>query len=466
MSVVTPQTALHELTPLLKQMIPGRPADRWLAEQLVTEVLTPSYEDRHLTDWDWRLTTFGEIPEALAMQSRPILHHWARCLYQSADLRNAPEMPTVERRLRFDTAIRYLRHALQLPKRQSREEHPSHLWNTLGVACSRLGRFLDTIDPAAAKKTWDEGWEAFRKAIDLFPSNDEAILAFSHRLLEHAGVFQAQKPAAPEDSSVDDVARAMSLLDEAEEVILQSQEPDQFKLAELKKDRTHALNWLGQDQVSAYLQTLKSSPNPELGYYCEAQLIGQYATTPAGLDLAISILDGAASVTPLGERSIRLLLSLLRRHPSGQLDFKRLLHIYEQLDQAVNSTMQPVEQFRHAVLYFQVGRVHEGDVRFRRLRELARRGDVTAPAVRELWRRTDKPTEPRATQVRVSRLISEWRAEGYVEEFGLTVPLRPRHFSPMPKVNDVVPCFIRFEFNGPLAIPKRFVTASVAEPLR
>jgi tetratricopeptide (TPR) repeat protein len=439
-------------------MIPGRPADQWLAEQLVTEVLTPPYEERRFTDWGWRLAGFGGFPEPLAMQSRTILQHWARCLYLSADPRNDENMLPEQRRQRFETAVKYLRQALQLPRRQPREEHPSHLWNTLGVACSRLARFLDNVDPAAAKQTWNEAWEAFRKAIDLFPANDEAILAFSHRLLDHAGVFDAHKSGPPAESAVDEVARALSLLDEAEEVVKQSQEPDRVKLAELNKDRTYALNWLGQNQVSAYLSELKASPNPELGYYCEAQLVAHYATSADGLDRAIGILGKAGAVAPLGERSLRLLISVVRRHPSRQFEFRRLLEIYERLEQAVGATMQPVEQFRHAVLYFQVGKFREGEVRFRRLRELARRGDVTAPAVRELWRREDQPAEARPTQIRVSRLISEWRAEGYAQELGLTIRLRPRHFIPMPKVNDVVPCFVRFEFNGPLAIPKRFVT--------
>jgi tetratricopeptide (TPR) repeat protein len=435
---------------------------------LVTEVFTPPYEDRQMTDWGWRLEGFSQLPEALAMDSRPILHHWARCLYLSADPRNDPGMSTEERRRRFETAIKYLRHALQLPRRQTREEHPSHLWNTLGVAFSRLARFLETVDTTAAKQAWNEAWEAFRKAIDLVPGNVEAILAFGHRLLDHAGVFDKQQVGTPSDSAVDEVARALSFLDEAEEFIVQSQDPDLVKLAELKKDRTHALAWLDQDQVSDYLEALKASPNPELGYYCQAQLVAQHATHEDGLDHAIDILEGAA-VPRLGERSLRLLISLLGRHPSRRFEFHRLLEAYEQLEQEVGTSMQPVEQFRHAVLCFQVGdpiRIRDGDARFRRLRELARRGDVTVPAVRELWRRTDRPAEPRPTQVRVSRFISEWRAEGYVEELGLTIPLRPRHFSPMPKSNDVVPCFIRFEFNGPLAIPKRFVPTSAGEPPR
>src|SRR5439155_19250348 len=138
-------------------------------------------------------------------------------------------------------AISYPRHALQFPRRQPGEEHPSHLWNTLGVACSRLARFLDTVDPWAAKSAWSEAWEAFRKAIDLLPGNVEAILAFSHRLLDHAGVYDGQRSRGLADPAVDEVARALSLLDEAEELIVQSQDPDLDTIAELKKARTHAL---------------------------------------------------------------------------------------------------------------------------------------------------------------------------------------------------------------------------------
>jgi hypothetical protein len=458
--------AIRELAPVLRQLVPGLPADRWLAERLVTEVLTPAYQDRQRTDWDWRLAAFAELPPALATDSRPILHHWARCLYQSADPRNVPDMPPAERRRRFETAIQYLRRALQLPRRQPREEHPSHLWNTLGVACSRLARFLDTAEPAAAAQAWGEAWEAFRKAIDLLPGNVEAILAFSHRLLDHAGVFGGHEEPVAAGPEVDEVARALSLLDEAEELIEKSQDPDRDRMAELKRDRAHALRWLGQEKVAAYLEVLKASPNPELGYYCEAQLVAQHADTADGLNHAIGILERVAGSTPLSPRSLRLLISLLRKHPARRYEFQRLLEIHEQLEQAVGTTMQPVEQFRHAVLYFQVGESRKGDARFRRLRELERRGDLTAPAVRELWRWADRPTEPRPTQVRVSRLISEWRAEGYVDELGLMIPLRPRHFKPMPRVNDVVPCFVRFEFSGPLAIPKRFVTSSADEPSR
>ena len=127
----------------------------------------------------------------------------------------------------------------------------------------------------------------------------------------------------------------------------------------------------------------------------------------------------------------RTSLSLLRRHPSRSFEFRTLLEAHESLERASGSRLHPIELFRMAVLHFQVGQFREGDVRFRTLREIQRRSDVTLPAVREIWRQFDKPTLPRLTRIRVSRMTNEWRAEGYSDQLNLTIPLRPRHFSPL-----------------------------------
>jgi hypothetical protein len=86
-----------------------------------------------------------------------------------------------------------------------------------------------------------------------------------------------------------------------------------------------------------------------------------------------------------------------------------------------------------------------------------RRSEGRAFSRRDFWRDTQDPTQPRRTQIRVSRWITEWRAEGYIDDLQQTVPLRPRHFNPPSRIKEIVPCIIRFEFNGPLAVPPRFV---------
>ena len=84
---------------------------------------------------------------------------------------------------------------------------------------------------------------------------------------------------------------------------------------------------------------------------------------------------------------------------------------------------------------------------------------MTIPAIQDFWRQLGNPRLPRVTRIRVSRVTNEWRAEGYVDELSMTIPLRPRHFSPLANLHDVVECGIRFEFRGPLAVPKRFLSA-------
>ena len=423
-------------------------------------MLTPTYHERHRADWEWRLFSFNTIPSALAEGSRPVLHHWSRCLYQSADLRNSPDMALAERRRRLDQAVRQLQNAINLPRRLPRDEHSSHLWNTLGVAFARRASLLEKADPAAAHTDWKQAWDAFNKSIDLLPGNIDALLAFSRRLLEKTGAMTGQPTEEPPTSAVDDVATALGLLDEANELLEQAQDPDLELRADLEKYRTRALAWLGGGRVESHLTALRASSDPELGYYCQAQLIIAPDPTSANVDVieqALEILATATQVKPLSPKAIRLQLLLLRRHPSWQFEFHRLLTAYEALERTTGNKLHPVEQFRQAVLYFQVDQFREGVDRFRRLRELERRADVTVPAIQDIWRQQGNPQAPRFTRIRVSRITNEWRAEGYADEMNLTIPLRPRHFLKQPQVNDVVECGIRFEFRGPLAVPTRFL---------
>ena len=279
-------------------------------------------------------------------------------------------------------------------------------------------------------------------------------------MLEHSGALLGKPADSPPESSINDVASALGLLDEADELLEQSQDLDLELRADLERHRTLALGGLGDERVEAHLSALRESSDPELGYYCQSQLILARNSTPLSVDpieQALRVLAESARIKPLSPRSLRLELSLLRRHPALRFDFDRLLFTHEFLERLVGNKLHPVEQFRQAVLYFQVDRFRDGVDRFRRLRDLERRADVVIPAIRDIWRQKGKPQSPRLTRLRVSRIINEWRAEGYSDDLNLTVPLRPRHFSPLPQVNDVIECGIRFEFRGPLAVPKRFL---------
>jgi hypothetical protein len=76
--------------------------------------------------------------------------------------------------------------------------------------------------------------------------------------------------------------------------------------------------------------------------------------------------------------------------------------------------------------------------------------------IQDFWRDQNNPEKPRVTQIHVQRITTEWRAEGYISDLKQIVTLRPRHFSPPPKLNQFVSCIVRFEFFGPVAVPERF----------
>lgn len=447
------------LTPVLANLSPGHAGDVWLAETVAADVLTPPFDERQSTDWDWRLDAFAKLPPTIAEQSKTVLHHWARCLYLSADPRNSPDLQAGERRARIEHAIEKLRKATELPRRAGRDEHPSHLYNTLGTAYFRLASLFDEIGvPAdAGESAWNRACQAFEQAIILSSrANVEALLAFSHRLLIHA---RQSGESARTPSKAGDVLKALELLDEAEDLVQDHASPDPKWQDHIVQARADALGWLDRELGANYIEELKESSDPELGFVCEARLVlKRDPEDPAAVEKALAVLGKAEDEgIPLRARSLRLRISLLLRRPATRHDFDVQREIYRRLESDPDYSPRPIDLFRHAVVCYQTGHVQEGAERFRKLRELFRRQGPFPVRARDFWRDDGLPEEPRLTQMRVTRLITEWRAEAYVSELGQTVPFRPRHFAPPPRQGEIVTCAIRFEPNGPLAIPPRFV---------
>ena len=397
------------------------------------------------------------MPPALSEQNKAILHHWARCLYQSVDPRLVGEVKPDLQRERLESAIEKLDRAAHLPRREGRDEHPSHLFNTLGTAHARYAKYLEESaqDIDAIETAWNDACDAFRRSIRLLP-NIEALLAFGHRLLMRAKVVGDGQPD-PTAESVQYVAEALSLLDEAEDLMTDHSNPQEEWWTYLHRDKSAALNWLSTDLAREYLHQLHKSGRSSLAYYCEARLAMGTGDELRDINAALSIVETARDT--LGETSVPLLLfhlSLLRRHPKKRFDFARQEELYLDLDKMPDYTQRPIDRFRHAVTCYQIGKYREGEEQFRRLREESRKTSGSQLFARDFWRDLHKPEKPRVTQIRVNRIITEWRADGYVEELGQDVPLRPRHFTPMPTLNDPVSCIIRFGPNGPLAVPSRF----------
>jgi len=447
---------LAVLQPVISALSAGRPADVWLAESLVMEVIVPSYLGRRQFDWEWRLNAFNAMPPLIRDQSKAILHHWARCLYQSAD---ESGIDSGLKRTRTELAIEKLRAAIKLPRRSSRDEHPSHLYNTLGTAYARFARFLEQIgDLGESSRAWAEARNSFQNAINLGGGiNVEALLAFSLRLIDHA----EQSAARDKTGSASDIAYALDLIDEAESSLDEIASPDPEVEEQLVQYRARALNWLNVGAGIAYIHELQSSRHSDLGFYCEARLELGSAKSGASISRALEILNAAKSRgIVLQPRSLRLFLSLLRRHPEHRYSFAEQKGTLQELESSTGYHVRPIESFQHAVLCYQLGLFVEGAERFRKLREQTSRLGNAPPRVREVWRDGQNPDKPRLTQLRVTRVLGEWRGEAFVYDLGQRVPVRPRHFSPALKLNDVAECVIRFEFFGPLAVPSRLEEAT------
>ncbi len=134
--------------------------------------------------------------------------------------------------------------------------------------------------------------------------------------------------------------------------------------------------------------------------------------------------------------------------------------MHRQLERKTDFVLRPVDMYRHAVLCYQTGVFPEGAERFRRLRAHVRQMGFSALRLREYWWDARRRKRPRKTFVKVLRITTEFRAEGYIQDLDQNVMLRPRQFTPPPKVKEVVECHIRFDFNGPLAVSPRFFDSS------
>jgi len=461
------QQAIHNLPekirairPVLLSLSAGHQGDIWVAESLAADVIAPHFEERRVIEWTWRLEVFDLVPPVLRDQSKTILHHWARCLYQSAEPSAQPPISIPERRQRIELAIDKLRLAIGLPRRKGRDEHPSHLYNTLGVALSKYAKLLEDLGTLREEsiKAWNEACHAFEQSIRLSPGvNLDALLAFSARLLSHADDNRAAGSQLSEERLAD-VSYALSLLDTAEEV-QQDYVTDNPELERtLATYKARALNLLRDGAGIEYLRELQNTKKSDLGYYCEARLALSHANTAKGLEDALGILKEAErrGVKP-EPRSLALRLTLLRRHPGTQFDFALLLSLYKALESHGSFQATPVDLFRHAVLCYQTGNYSEGADRFRKLRELLRNTGNTPPRVTDFWRAKDDPNAPQLTQLKVIRIVNERRGQGYVEDLSQDVPFRPLHFGPAVRENSVISCAIRFEPWGPFAIPTRDV---------
>ncbi len=456
LGITSHREEIDALRPLIDRLA-QQPGDMWIAESIVTASF-PQKSERYGADWEWLFGVIEAIPSLVRDQSRVILHHWARALYISADLRSAADLSRAGRESRFLTSIEKLERALELPRRRTRDESQTNLLNTLGTAYARYANFLRE-DPARETAEEASAWRAASKAFQssLTSSggyNTDPLLAFSERLVEHAVVVKDSNPAL----ALDDISQAFGLLDSAQDLVDELDSPEPGLGENVANLRRRALTVINEELGQQFVSGLKGGPSAELGYLLEARAATDMIGGSAGIERALAVLDEARTAgVRLSGRSLALEARLMHKHPNFRYDFVELAEIYRTLE-ALGYEMSMVEAFRDAVVSYQVEDFDRGREKFRRLRERARNAAANAPLrLRDFWRDQENPSAHRVATIRVDRIFTEWRADGYIHEFRHTVPLRPRHFPDLPKVNQVVTCAVQFEVNGPLAVPPRFL---------
>src|SRR5207245_4116974 len=124
-----------------------------------------------------------------------------------------------------------------------------------GRAYARYADFLgEEGDGRASLKMWDESCRAFQRSIDLSPgANVEPLLAFSRRLLSHAERDGGGRVAG---GGLGDVAYALSLLDEADEILSDYENPDPQWSEHVIQYRAQALAKLSSEKGRASILDL------------------------------------------------------------------------------------------------------------------------------------------------------------------------------------------------------------------
>lgn len=447
--------------PILENLKGGRRADVWLGESVTFQVLRTERKSMMPTGHlEKRLETFTHIPPQVSEYSKPILHHWARALYHRAQ--KNPEDAEGAAWLR--SAVEKLERAIALPTREERDEHPSHLYTTLGTIYFEIYKRQALRNHGSEPDgDWEQAARCFEKALDLIGDNFQALAAYGLRLIERAS-GESDPIRASEEA-----LRAMSFLDQAEEVGRQGGDLSEDDRYFLDGQRNSA--WQIIDPAHAQLDLdgwLRD--HLEIGYLIKARSavqdinLSQLAMEPKlpqssqwAISEAIDILEkGLPEIKGQPTwRSLHLLYRLYAADPKERLAFDHRLKVLDQLERT-DFKWHIRMRFEHAVLCYQNDKFAEGQRRFRDMRALLRQPDQPAIRLADFWRRRDVPTKPRPTTLVVRRRDSDFRGYGFIEEMGQEVLFRPRHFEVPPRPGDFRQCLVRFETMGPIAVPTSF----------
>ena len=444
--------------PLIASLKAGGKSDVWLAENLAFQFLrTERRPGSNIPYLDLRLETFRRIPPQISEYNKAILHHWARALYHAA-LENQDVEISKEY---LQDAIDKIEKAIALPPRPDRDEHPGHLYTTLGTIYYEVYKrqTLEQRQQLSLEKFWSRSEECFKKAMTMLPDSYQTLAAYSFRLIERA----YGKKENNEKEAVDLALEALALLEQAEDVLITSNELDDSEKFFLNDQRRKAWNVIDPYTSSHFIEELIEN-NEEIGHLLLAQSEIKKVNDLYSLktNAEIRIIEKAIRILKeffdkpqniITWRTPSLLYRLYNYHPKLKYAFKDKLKILRRLERT-DYKWHIRMRFDYAVICYQNDLFPEGERKFREIRAILRQPNQPAKVFRDFWRMPDSSEKPRLTVMHVRRKDSDWRGHCFVQDIGQEIPFRPRHFEVPPKIGEYRPCNIVFQTWGPIAVPK------------
>ncbi|WP_421913522.1 hypothetical protein [Mesorhizobium sp.] len=394
----------------------------------------------------WRevLAALDEMPRSLRATSRTFLHH---CSISRRRIASDPDgfmVSDLERVELLSRAAADLEVALRLDPTTGGESD-INLYNSLAHALHDLAEAQvsagcsDTVVQASRAAAQ----EATRRAYSLNPDNSFVVETYGRALLAEG----AADEHVAAGRALEVLALVYGLMDRPG-----------------SEARRNALGRLAERAFALLMNssgTDKADPETELG---------AVAIALAQLGAGVVRLQGAslADLPPTNRASAAAVLA--QPVLSGNVQAVKLRYLLLSIDRPLDFAVQlellqslngsgpaftPQMQLEMALLMFQQNRAHEGNIQFRRLRSMWRRGEhfVEVPA-RLHWLLDTSGSERRQVRARVVS-NDDGRAFAKIEVFGgVEVPFRPAEFGQVRLApGSELAGYISFGHNGPLLRP-------------
>ncbi|TPN09219.1 hypothetical protein FJ973_19730 [Mesorhizobium sp. B2-1-3] len=396
--------------------------------------------------WREALEALDGMPKSLRTTSRTFLHHGAISRRRIAADEDLFAMPTGDRVLLLKRSVEDIEAALGLEMVPG-EETDVNLYNSLALAYHDLAdaQAKAEFDPAMIMKSRAAAREATRRAYSLNPDNSFVMETYartllspldgdSNRIVSNALEVLNLVYSLVNRPGFESRRNALSRLSLAAFDILLANNAGELRDVDPESEAGATVVAL-----ASLAEGVERSQGIELGNYPPEN------RKKAAALLAAPILAGNVQAVKL-----RYALAVL----DDPQNFELQLELLQSL-QGSGPSFTPQMELEMGLLLFQVGRSHEADRQFRRLRGLWRKGQNYVEVPQRLhWLLNPSRTDRRQVRAKVVS-NGEGRSFARVQEFdNVEVPFRSAEFGgellrPATSING----YVSFGHNGPLLRP-------------